>query len=147
MDLRPLGTTGVELPVIGVGTWQYRGGVEPLRRGIELGAWFIDTAEMYSTEGVVGDAIEGIRDQVFVGTKVLGSHLRHREVVQAADNSLRRLRIERIDLYQIHWHNSQVPIAETMGTMEELVDQGKVPVFGISNLAIILAGIIVNVEN
>lgn len=135
MDLRPLGNTGVEIPVIGLGTWQYRGGVEPLRRGISLGAWLIDTAEMYSTEGVVADAVEGQRDQVFIATKVLGSHLRHHEVMEAADRSLRRLRTDMIDLYQVHWPSSRVPIAETMGTMEELVDQGKVRFIGVSNFS------------
>ena len=133
MELRPLGKTGVEIPVIGLGTWEYSGGVEPLRRGVELGAWFIDTAEMYRTEDVVGDAIVGIRDQVFVASKVSGSHLRYQEVMQAADKSLGLLRVDCKDLYQIHWPNSRVPIAETMGAMEDLVDAGKVRYIGVSN--------------
>ena len=135
MELRPLGNTGADIPVIGLGTWKYRGGIEPLRRGVELGAWFIDTAEMYGTEDVVGDSIEGIRDQVFVASKVLGSHLRYREVMEAADKSLRLLRVECMDLYQIHWHNSRVPIAETMGAMEDLVDAGKARYIGVSNFS------------
>ena len=135
MELRPLGNTGIDIPVIGLGTWQYRGGVEPLRRGVEMGAWFIDTAEMYGTEDVVGDAIEGIRDQVFVASKVLGSHLRYQEVMDAADKSLRLLRIDCMDLYQIHWHNSRVPIGETMRAMEDLVDAGKVRYIGVSNFS------------
>ena len=135
MEMRALGNTGTEIPAIGVGTWRYRGGVEPLRAGIALGARFIDTAEMYGTEGVVGDAIEGIRDQIFLATKVLGSNLKYREILKAADNSLRKLRIDCIDLYQIHWHSSSVPIAETMGAMEELVDLGKVRFVGVSNFS------------
>ncbi len=135
MELRPLGNTGVDIPVIGLGTWQYRGGVEPLRRGVELGAWFIDTAEMYRTEDVVGDAINGIRDQVFVASKVLGSHLKYQEVMQAADKSLQLLRVDCMDLYQVHWPNSRVPIEETMGAMEDLVDAGKVRYIGISNFS------------
>ena len=135
MELRPLGNTGIDIPVIGLGTWEYRGGVVPLRRGVELGAWFIDTAEMYGTEDVVGDAIDGMRDEVFVASKVLGSHLRYDEVMQAADKSLRLLRIDCMDLYQIHWHNSRVPIAETMGAMEDLVDAGKVRYIGVSNFS------------
>ena len=135
MELRPLGNTGVEIPVIGLGTWQYRGGVDPLRRGVELGAWFIDTAEMYRTEDVVGDAIEGMREKVFVASKVSGSNLKYKEVMQAADKSLRLLRIDQMDLYQIHWPNSRVPIKETMGAMEDLVDAGKVRYIGVSNFS------------
>ena len=135
MEHRPLGNTGIDVPVIGLGTWEYRGGVEPLRRGVELGAWLIDTAEMYGTEDVVGDAIDGIRGQVFLASKVSGSHLRHDEVVRAADKSLRLLRIDCMDLYQIHWPNSRVPIAETMGAMEDLVDAGKVRYIGVSNFS------------
>ena len=135
MELRPLGNTGIDIPVIGLGTWQYRGGVEPLRRGVELGAWFIDTAEMYRTEDVVGDAIEGIRGDVFVASKVSGSHLKRREVMEAADKSLRLLRIDCMDLYQVHWPDSRVPIEETMGAMEDLVDAGKVRYIGVSNFS------------
>ena len=136
MELRPLGNTGVEIPVIGLGTYLYRGGVEPLRRGMELGARFIDTAEMYGTEAVVGEAVRGQRDTVFIASKVLGSHLRYQDVLEAADNSLRRLGTDWIDLYQIHWPSSRVPIGETMGAMEELVDQGKVRHIGVSNFSL-----------
>ena len=136
MELRPLGKTGVQIPVIGLGMWEYRGSVEPLRRGIELGASFIDTAEMYSTEGATGEAVRGLRDAVFVATKVLASHARYREVLEAADRSLRRLKTDYIDLYQLHSSNLSVPIGETMGAMEELVDQGKVRFIGVSNFSV-----------
>ena len=126
MEYRELGSTGVMAPEIGLGTWKYRGGVEPLRRGIELGANLIDTAEMYKTEDAVGEAIKGRRDKVFLATKVLGSNLRHDSVLRAAENSLRLLDDDVIDLYQIHWSNRSVPIAETMGAMEELVERGMV---------------------
>src|SRR6266852_7651598 len=89
MELKRLGNTGVMVPEIGLGVWKYRGGVEPLHRGIELGAFLIDTAEMYRTEDVVGQAVKGIRDRVFIATKVSGSHLRHDEVLRAAEASLR----------------------------------------------------------
>jgi diketogulonate reductase-like aldo/keto reductase len=133
MKTKELGTTGVQIPEIGLGVWQYRGGIEPLRKGIELGAFLIDTAEMYGTEGVVGDAIKGMRDKVFVATKVTGTHLHYDEVLKAVDGSLKRLRIDCIDLYQIHWPDRRVPIAETMGAMEALVDRGKVRYIGVSN--------------
>jgi diketogulonate reductase-like aldo/keto reductase len=133
VQLKELGDTGVAVPEIGLGTWQYRGGVEPLRKGIELGAFLIDTAELYGTEGVVGEAIRGLRERVFVATKVTGSHLRYDEVLRAAAGSLERLGVERIDLYQVHWPNPSVPMRETMRAMEELVDQGKVRFIGVSN--------------
>ena len=68
------------LLAIGLGTWKYRGGSKPLQRGIELGATFIDTAEMYRTEDQVGEAIRGIRDKLFIATKVSGQHLRRDDV-------------------------------------------------------------------
>lgn len=88
MGLRQLGNSGVMVPEIGLGTWNYRGGIEPLRRGVDLGAFLIDTAEMYRTEDQVGQAVKGIRDKVFIATKVSGSHLRYDEVLRAAEASL-----------------------------------------------------------
>ncbi len=126
IELKELGGTGVMVPEISLGTWKYRGGVEPLRRGIELGAFLIDTAEMYRTEDVVGQAISDLRARVFLATKVLGSHLRHDQVLRAAEGSLRLLEVDCIDLYQLHWSNSSVPIRETMRAMESLVDSGQV---------------------
>ncbi len=135
MEQKPLGNTGTLIPEIGVGVWRYGGGVDPLRHAIDLGASLIDTAEAYGTEKVVGEAIKGIRDQVFVATKVSGSHLRHDEVLHAAEASLNRLQIHCIDLYQIHWPNSLVPIQETMRAMEALVDRGMVKYIGVSNFS------------
>jgi diketogulonate reductase-like aldo/keto reductase len=135
MELTQLGNTGVMVPEIGLGVWKYRGGVEPLRRGIELGAFLIDTAEMYRTEDVVGQAVKGIRDQVFIATKVSGSHLRHDDVLRAADASLHELETNSIDLYQVHWPNSSVPIKETMQAMATLVDRKQVKYIGVSNFS------------
>ncbi|MGD0289273.1 MAG: aldo/keto reductase [Candidatus Binataceae bacterium] len=135
MELRELGKTGTMVPEIGVGVWRYGGGVEPLHLAIKSGASFIDTAEAYGTENVVGQAVKSIRDQVFIATKVSGSHLHHDEVLKAADASLRRLGTDYIDLYQIHWPNSLVPIKETVGAMEELVDRGLVKYIGVSNFS------------
>lgn len=124
------------VPEIGLGTWKYQGGAEPLRRGIELGAFLIDTAEMYRNEDRVGQAIKGLRDKVFLATKVLGSHLKYGQVLRAAENSLRLLDVDHIDLYQIHWSNSRVPIKETMEAMAALVDSGSVRFVGVSNFSI-----------
>ena len=112
MQMKQLANTGVMISEIGLGTWRYSGGSAPLRYGVELGANLIDTAEMYRTEDAVGAAIEGIRDRVFLATKVLGSNLRRDAVMRAADRSLRLLNVAKIDLYQIHWPNPSVPIAE-----------------------------------
>ena len=136
MELKRLGASGVMVPEIGLGTWRYSGGSEPLRRGVELGANLIDTAEMYRTEDQVGEAIAGIRERVFVATKVLGSNLRYDAVLRAADKSLRLLGIDKIDLYQIHWPNPSVPIGETMRAMERLVADGVVDHIGVSNFSV-----------
>ena len=136
MEYRELGNTGEMVPEIGLGTWKYKGGPEPLHKGIELGATLIDTAEMYKTEDAVGAAIKDRRDKVFLATKVLGSNLRHDAVLRAAENSLRLLDDDVIDLYQIHWYDQSVPIGETMGAMEELVDRGMVRYIGVSNFSV-----------
>ena len=99
MNHKELANTGIRLAEIGLGTWQYEGGVEPLRTGIALGACFIDTAESYGTEEVVGRATQGIRNEVFVATKVSPRHFRRSDVIRSAEASLRRLKTDHIDLY------------------------------------------------
>ena len=135
MNTKPLGGTGIQVPEIGLGVWQYRGGVAPLRHGIELGANLIDTAEMYRTEDVVGEAVHGMREQVFIASKVSGDHLGYDQVLRAADASLRRLDIDTIDLYQVHWPSRSTPIEETMRAMEALVDSGRIRYIGVSNFS------------
>ena len=131
MEFSELGNTRVRLPLVGLGTWQYRGGVEPLQIGAAMGAAFIDTAESYGTEEVVGQAIREIRKEVFVATKVSPRHFRYSDVIRSANESLRRLKTDYIDLYQLHWPNHTIPIEETMGAMEALVDSGKVRFVGV----------------
>ena len=91
MNYKLLGAAQIQLPEIGLGTWKYQGGAAPLRQGIELGATLIDTAESYGTEETVGEAIRGIRQKVFVATKVAPHHFRRRDVHVTAEASLRRL--------------------------------------------------------
>jgi diketogulonate reductase-like aldo/keto reductase len=136
MKSKQLGNTGVQVPEFALGTWQYQGGVEALRAGIELGATFIDTAESYGTEPVVGEAIRGIRDRVLVASKVSPRHFRHNDVIKAADCSLKQLKTDYLDLYQLHWPNYTVPIGETISAMERLVDMGKVRFIGVSNFTV-----------
>jgi diketogulonate reductase-like aldo/keto reductase len=136
MELKELNRTGVKVPEIGIGLWRYSGGVEPLRAAIAMGASLIDTAEVYGTEDVVGQAVGERREQVFVATKVSGHHLKYDEVLRAAEASLQRLRTNYIDLYQIHWPSNVVPIQETMRAMETLVDRGLVRYLGVSNFSV-----------
>jgi len=136
MELKELGQTGVRLPEIGSGTWEYEGGVEPLRKGVDSGAFLIDTAEGYATEEIVGRSIKNIRQCVFLATKVSPQHLRRSDLLRAADKSLQLLRTDHIDLYQIHYPNYAVPIGETMAALEELVDMGKVRFIGVSNFSV-----------
>jgi len=133
VEFKELGKSGVKAPEIGLGTWQYSGGVEPLRTGISQGAFLIDTAEMYGTEGIVGETVKGLRDKVLIATKVSGNHLRYDEVLRAAEESLKRLGTGTIDLYQVHWPDPGVPMRETMRAMEMLVDRGLVRFIGVSN--------------
>jgi diketogulonate reductase-like aldo/keto reductase len=148
MEYRKLGRTGEKVSTIGMGTWRMgsfrtkeerQGQVASLKRGIELGINLIDTAEMYAAgkaEEVVADATTGVRDDVFIATKVSPEHLHHDDVIRACRSSLSRLGTTYVDLYQVHWPNPRVPIEETMGAMEELVDAGLVRHIGVSNFSV-----------
>lgn len=136
MLAKELATTGLRIPEIGLGTWDYYGGPEPLRRGFDAGALFVDTAESYGTEPAVADALAGRRDSVFLATKVSPGHFHHADVIRAADASLHRLRTDHLDLYQLHQPNASIPIEETMAAMETLVDAGKVRFIGVSNFSV-----------
>ena len=136
MDTKPLGKSGVELPEVGFGTWKFSGDDAVIRRAVELGSFLIDTAESYGTEQAVGRAVAGIRDDVFLATKVSPSHLRRKQLVEACDRSLAKLGVETIDLYQLHAPNAGVPIEETMDAMRGLVDAGKVRHVGVSNFEV-----------
>lgn len=124
------------LPELALGTWRYGGGIEGLQAGIESGVNFIDTAEAYGSEEIVGQAIRGRRHDVFLATKVLPRHFRWHDVIGAAEQSLKRLNTDCIDLYQPHWPNFAIPMAETMAAMEVLVKQGKVRFIGVSNFSV-----------
>jgi diketogulonate reductase-like aldo/keto reductase len=140
---KAFGSTGVEVAVIGQGTWnmpesgaRVRAAREAIRRGIELGMNHLDTAEMYgsgSVEQLLGDAIAGIpRRDLFITTKVLPGNASFRGTLAAAECSLARLRCDYVDLYLIHWSGSH-PLEETMRALEALVEQGKSRFVGVSN--------------
>lgn len=142
MVTRSLGWTGIQVPVIGQGTWMIEGGraqekraIEALRLGLDLGMTHIDAAEMYGNgraEELVGEAIAGRRAQVFLTSKVLPSNASYRGTLRACAASLKRLRTDWLDLYLLHWPGSH-PVAETIRAMEELVDNGSIRYFGVSN--------------
>jgi aryl-alcohol dehydrogenase-like predicted oxidoreductase len=133
---KELGQTGVFLPEVGIGTWNYHAGPAPLRKGLELGALFIDTAESYGTESVVREAIAGLRDRVFLATKVSPQNFRAKDLRRSVDASLQLLGVEVIDLLQLHEPSTTIPIEETMGAMADLVDAGKVRFIGVSNFSV-----------
>jgi diketogulonate reductase-like aldo/keto reductase len=143
MISRPFGATGVNVAVIGQGTWKMgerraeaRQEIAALRLGIELGMTHIDTAEMYADGGaerIVGQAIRGRRDQVFVATKVLPQNASYAGTIKACEQSLKALATDRVDLYLLHWWSDSHPIADTMRGMEELVRRGLTRFIGVSN--------------
>lgn len=109
--------------------------VKALRRGLDLGMTHVDTAEMYGNgrvEEIVADAIAGRRDEVFLATKVLPSNASYTGTKRACERSLARLKTDRIDLYMIHWPGSH-PLEDTVRAFEELVREGKIRFFGVSN--------------
>jgi diketogulonate reductase-like aldo/keto reductase len=138
MELRPFGSSGFRAAVIGQGTWKIDRGdrtaaVAALRSGLELGMTHIDTAEMYGdAEIIVGDAIAGRRDQVFLVSKVLPDNASQRRTVAACERSLQRLRTDRLDCYLLHWRGRH-PLEETVAAFERLKEQGKILSWGVSN--------------
>ena len=134
--VKELGPTAVFLPEVGIGTSDYHAGPSPLRRGFEAGALFIDTAESYGTEEVVGEALKGLRNRVFVATKVSPENFRRARLQASVNASLQRLGIDTIDLLQLHKPNPTIPIQETMDALADLVDAGKVRFVGVSNFSL-----------
>ena len=148
MIYKNLGNTDTKIAAIGMGTWGYGGHhkqeftvdegmyYDLLQRGVELGMTLIDTSENYGgglTEKIVGRAIRDIRDKVFIATKATPNHLDCDRLRRSVDKSLKRLRIDAIDLYQIHWPNPDIDIRETIETLKCLQLQGKIKHIGISN--------------
>lgn len=133
---------GESVPVLGQGTWRMGEDkrkrateIEALRAGIELGMTLIDTAEMYADGGaekVVGEAIADRRERVFVVTKFYPQNATRQRMATACDRSLRRLNIEQIDLYLLHWRGD-VPLKETLAGFADLLEANKIRHAGVSN--------------
>jgi diketogulonate reductase-like aldo/keto reductase len=141
---------GVRIPVLGMGTWGLGGTMMPdrsrereelaaLRAGIDLGMTHIDTAEMYAaghSEELVGEAIKPYdRRSLFITTKAWRTHLRYNDLVASMKTSLRRLGIDYVDLYLIHWPNPEVPLEETMRALEHCAEEGYTRFIGVSNFS------------
>ena len=135
--------SGKRVPAFGQGTWHLGDTqatraeeIATLRLGLDLGITLIDTAEMYGegrSEELIGEAIDGRRDEVFLVSKVYPQNASRKGVVAACERSLARLRTDRIDLYLLHWRGN-VPLAETMEAFIALQQAGKIHEYGVSNL-------------
>ncbi|MGP8321253.1 MAG: aldo/keto reductase [Methanosarcinaceae archaeon] len=149
MKQKHLGNHGPQVAVIGQGTMGVGGYfskddskddyfVEVIKYGLERGLSFIDTAEAYGvnhSEELVGIAVKDCRNDVFIATKVSPEHLSYNDVLKSAEGSLRRLKTNYVDLYQIHWPNPFIPLEDTMAAMQKLVEDGKVRYIGVSNFS------------
>lgn len=134
---------GTQVPALGMGTWMmgdhpHRRAEEiaALQRGIDLGMALIDTAEMYgegASESLVGEAIRGRRDGLFLVSKVYPHNASTQAMPASCEASLRRLGVDSLDLYLLHW-SGRVPLDETVATFERLQGQGKIRRWGVSNL-------------
>ena len=140
MEHRPFGSTKREVAMIGQGTWNIEQAdsgraIGALRRGLDLDMTHIDTAEMYGSgaaEELVGAAIAGRRDEVFLVSKVLPSNASRNGTIAACERSLKRLRTDRLDCYLLHWRGSH-PLADTVAAFERLSADGKILSWGVSN--------------
>lgn len=140
MELRRFGPTNREVSVIGQGTWYIDNGhsvtvIAALRKGLDLGMNHIDTAELYgagAAEEIVGEAIDGRRDEVFLVSKVLPQNASRNGTIKACERSLARLRTDYLDCYLLHWRGPE-PLSETIAAFEKLQGDGKILSWGVSN--------------
>ena len=150
--MRYVSLAGREVSVVGLGAWQFgstswgwdrefgtREAMAIVERAIELGVVLFDTAEVYAggaSEQLLGEALREHRERAYVASKVWPTHPLRSQVRAAAAGSLTRLRMERIDLYQIHWPNPLVPLSWTMAGMRDLLDAGRIGAVGVSNFGL-----------
>lgn len=147
MRTRKLGTSDLEVPVICFGCWAIAGdsvwgpqderdAIDAIRLAVDLGMNFFDTAEGYGageSEALLGRGLKGIRERAIIASKASPGHHEPAKLRAACEESLRRLRTDYLDLYQLHWPSREVPFADTWGAMEELIAEGKVRAGGVSN--------------
>jgi myo-inositol catabolism protein IolS len=153
MEKRRLGTSDVQITPILMGTWQAgkkmwvgiedSDSIQAIKAAFEAGITTFDTAEVYGdghSEQIVAEALTDVRDRVEYATKVFANHLKYDLVIEACDRSLKNLKTDYIDLYQIHWpsgsfKSENVPIEETMKALNDLKEQGKIRAIGVSNFS------------
>lgn len=153
MQARELGTSGIQITPLITGTWQAGKSmwvgiedaetIKAIRAAFDAGITAIDTAEVYGqghSERVVAEALSDVRDRVVYMTKVFSSRLKYDQVITACEGSLKNLKTDYIDLYQIHWpsgsfNSEPVPIEETMSALNALKEQGKIRAIGVSNFS------------
>lgn len=153
MEKRKLGKSDVQITPILMGTWQAgkkmwvgiedADSIKTIRAAFEAGITTIDTAEVYGeghSERIVAEALSDVREQIQYATKVFPNHLKYQQVIEACEGSLKNLKTDYLDLYQIHWpsgaFNSEiVPIEETMKALNLLKEQGKIRAIGVSNFS------------
>jgi diketogulonate reductase-like aldo/keto reductase len=140
MQMRSLGAAGPSVAVLGIGTWNMerddrKGAIAAIRRAIEVGMLHVDTAELYGSgkvESMVGEAISGLRDRIFLVSKVLPRNASYAGTLRACEVSLRRLGTDHLDCYLLHWRED-IPLEETFRAFETLRGQGKIASWGVSN--------------
>jgi len=153
METRRLGTSDVNITPILVGTWQAGKSmwvgiedaetIQAIRAAFDAGITTVDTAEVYGnghSEQIVAEALSDVRDQVIYASKVFANHLKYDQVIEACEGSLKNLKTDYLDLYQIHWPSGSfnteiVPIEETMSALNKLKEQGKIRAIGVSNFS------------
>lgn len=153
METRRLGTSDVNITPILVGTWQAGKSmwvgiedaetIQAIRAAFDAGITTVDTAEVYGnghSEQIVAEALSDVRDQVIYASKVFSNHLKYDQVIEACEGSLKNLKTDYLDLYQIHWPSGSfntevVPIEETMSALNKLKEQGKIRAIGVSNFS------------
>ncbi|MBD1836699.1 aldo/keto reductase [Coleofasciculus sp. FACHB-64] len=153
MEKRHLGTSDIQISPIVMGTWQAgkrmwvgiedADTIKAIRVAFDAGITTVDTAEVYGeghSEQIVAQALSDVREQAVYATKVFANHLKYDQVIEACDRSLKNLKTDYIDLYQIHWPSGVfkseiVPIEETMSALNHLKEQGKIRAIGVSNFS------------
>ncbi len=147
MNFRELGQTGIQVSTIGMGCWAIVGGLNwgdqdkgdslaALKAAYDAGITFFDTAEMYGdgySEQLIAEALSGVRDKIVIASKVSPQNFAPVDLREACERSLRNLKTDYLDLYQLHWPNRNVPIDDSMNELIKLKEEGKIRSYGVSN--------------